>query len=158
MRSHPVLLLAVVVLISLSETCFSQSEERRRRALIERTLAEAGTIEGAIWVYELTPAPKSPKRTSSIRGAYRVHDLKIYQAAEPRGEMTKLIGVSQPGEKGKRTRIDFTALRGRLGPGEWVKPMKGKAFLAAQKFGDGKGFFIDQDGLRWQMRTLRIRE
>lgn len=158
MRSQHVLLLAVVLLMGISQPCFSQSADQRKRAYIQRVLAEAGTVEGAIWVYELTPMPKSPKRPSSIRGAYRVHDFKIYQAAEPRGEMTKLIGESKPGPKGKRTLIEFTSLRGRSNSGEWIDTLKGKAFLAAQKFGDGKGTFVDQKGLRWQMRTLRIRE
>lgn len=150
-------LIAFVLFTALSQQCFSQ-DVRRDKALRKEFLKQAGEIEGAIWVFVLTPEPKTPKRNIQLRGGYRVADLKIFQAPKPGEGMTKEIGVSKPRFQSKETVVEFTSLRGRSGPGQWEKPLKGRALLKVTEFGKLQGMFIDSDGLRWKMRTVRIRE
>ncbi|MCC9602289.1 hypothetical protein LOC67_17175 [Stieleria sp. JC731] len=124
----------------------------------EQFLKEAGSIEGAIWTFSLTPVHKTPGRDSVIRGAYRVSDLIVYQAGKPGGEWTSEIGKSQPDVANKTTVAEYTLLRGKTGPKQWAKPIKGKALLSVVDFGKLEGEFVDSDGYKWKMRTMRIRE
>jgi len=151
-------LLAIAFLANTLQPCFSEDDNSRKKVLYRQFLKEAGTIDGAIWYFELTPSAKTPKKHKPIRGAYRVLDLKLYQAAKPGEEMTTQIGESHPGPKAQRTIMEFTALRGKTAPSKWIEPVSGKAVLARVKFGEGKGTFVDSEGLRWKMQTKRIRE
>jgi len=151
------LLPAALLLVSPAPS-HSEEENRRQKAMYLQFLKEAGTIDGAIWYFQLTPVAKTPTNNKPIRGAYRVLDLKLYQAAEPGEKMTTQIGESRPGPKKKKTIMEFTSLRGRTGPGQWTEPVSGKVLLSQIRFGEGEGTFIDSKGLRWKMKTKRIRE
>lgn len=157
LKMIPFLVAAVLFTVALPQVCFSQSP-RREAAMKERFLKEAGSIEGAIWTFSLTPLVKSPGRDSVIRGAYRVSDLTIYQAGKPGGEWTKEIGKIHPDLKSKTTVVECTKLRGKTGPNQWAKPLEGKALLSLVEAGKLEGEFVDSEGHKWKMRTMRIRE
>lgn len=156
--SNTAALLVAVLCVAVPQQSFAQ-DTLREAAIQEQFLKAAGSVEGAIWYFTLSPLPRStPERPDTIRGAYRVSDLKVYQAAKTGEEWTVEIGVSKPLLKEKKTAVEFTLLRGLKGPKQWAEPLKGKALLSLKEFGKLEGEFVDSNGFKWKMLTTRIRE
>lgn len=138
----------------LSVSAQESVREARKKG---KFLAEAGSIEGAIWAFELKPQT-GPKSNSTIKGRYRVSGLNLYQAEQPGGEMTKQIGTSKPNTEDKTTIAEFNELKGMNGPKQWAEPITGKALLKLKSFGELEGDFIDSKGFKWTMILKRVRE
>ncbi len=137
---------------SLTQPLAAQDKNRARNAAErEAALEAAGSVEGAIWAFELKLGP------TTLRGRYRVLDLQIYQSEMPRGEMNKKIGVSKPDLAKKLTTVEFESLQVTAAPGVAVEPMKGTAFLRPAP-GGVEGEFVDGKGVKWKMRARRIQE
>ncbi len=123
----------------------------------EKMANEAGAVNGAIWRYRLEPLNQREGQNQELRGGFRVADLKFYQAEEPGGEMSKLIGQSKPDLKTKTTIAEFETLRG-FNIMKEPKDLKGKAQLKFIDRLNMEGTFIGSDGLMWKMSAKRVRE
>ncbi len=119
---------------------------------------ESGAIEGAIWQFELKPKKGNPAIVSSLKGRFRVADLKIYQADAPGEELNREIGTSKPLIEEKITVAEFEKLRAFKGPQQVYDPLKGRARLNFVEFGHLEGEFIDSSGYKWEMIMRRVRE
>lgn len=128
-----------------------EKKKGRNAAEREAALEAVGSVEGAIWSFELKLG------TTTLRGRYRILDLQIYQSEVPRGEMNKKIGVSKPDPVKKLTTVEFESLHVSAAPGVAVEPMKGTAFLRPAT-GGVEGEFVDGNGKKWKMRARRIQE
>jgi hypothetical protein len=152
---------SLLVLIVASD-CFGQPNNKRRRVVErEKARAAAGVIDGAIWSFRLTPVTANANKADNraIAGRYRISDLKLFQAEEAGGEMSKEVGISKPNAKGT-TVVEFESISGLNVNKEW-KTMKGNALLRMVKGGGRdalEGEFIDSDGLKWKLVVRRIQE
>ncbi len=146
--------LVCTMFVAVSVSAQDSMREARKKG---KFLAEAGSIEGAIWSFELKPQT-GPKSNSTIKGRYRVSGLNLYQAEQPGGEMTKQIGTSKPNTEDKTTIAEFNDLKGMTGPKQWAEPISGKALLKLKSFGELEGDFIDSKGFKWTMVLKRVRE
>lgn len=122
----------------------------------EKFRAEAGSIDGAIWAFKLTPRAKSPKNNDDIVGRFRISNLEIFQAEKLGGELSKKIGASK--QLGQRTEAEFESLKGLTAMTREVKEFKGKALMKIVKPGVWEGTFIDGEGFVWTMNIKRVRE
>ncbi len=150
-------ILFVFSIVVLSQSGLAQ-QQRRKGKQKGKFLAETGSIDGAIWRFELKPNHQGPNAPMPIRGRYRVSDLKIYQADETGGEFTRQIGVCKPNIGSKNTVAEFETLRGNISPKQQAEPIKGKALLAVKSFGELEGEFVDDKGFKWTMNAFRVRE
>lgn len=148
-------ILLVFSIAALSQPGLAQQRKGKQKG---KFLAEAGSIEGAMWRFELKPIHQGPDAALPIRGRYRVSDLKIYQADKATGEFTRQIGVCKPNLSSKNTIAEFETLRGRSSPQQSEEPIKGKALLTVKSFGELEGEFIDDKGFKWKMTATRTRE
>lgn len=122
----------------------------------EKFRAEAGSIDGAIWAFKLTPRAKSPKNNDDIVGRFRISNLEIFQAETAGGELSKKIGASK--QFGQRTEAEFESLKGLTATAREVREFKGKSLMKFVKPGVWEGTFIDGEGFVWTMNIKRIRE
>ena len=81
-----ILTLAGIALLGFSDPVFSQTSKsppsKKKAMQRERARQEAGSIDGAIWAFQLTPSKNGPGR-EKLSGRYRISDLVVYQADEP---------------------------------------------------------------------------
>lgn len=156
-----ILTLAGIALLGFSDDpVFAQASKsppsKKKAMQRERARQEAGSIDGAIWAFQLTPSKGGPGR-EKLSGRYRISDLVVYQAEEPGEEMDVEVGASEPNEKTKATSVNFDYLWAKDSMRRWKK-LEGKAVLSPKKLDVWEGEFVDSDGFRWKMSVTRARE
>jgi hypothetical protein len=79
-------LVVAIAFLGLSDPLLAQASKsppsKKKAMQRERARQEAGSIDGAIWAFQLTPSKGGPAR-EKLRGRYRISDLVVYQAEEP---------------------------------------------------------------------------
>lgn len=124
---------------------------------------DVGSFEGAVWRFGIEAKAGNPHK-GSLRGHFRVADLKVYQAENPDDaeakKLDKKVGESKPGP-GKRpdtallTLEDFQAW-GRAGK---KFTLSGTCRLRkGEKPGEVFGDFVDKEGYHWELKAKRVQE
>ena len=147
-------LIAACVVSLLANPSFAQ-RPRPKAIEQEQLRAEAGTIDGAIWAFKLTPRAKNPTNSGELIGRFRISNLEIFQAEKFGGELSKKVGVAKTLRKGAEAQ--FESLKA-LTPAREAKELKGKAIMNFVKPGIWEGQFIDGEGYVWLMNMKRVRE